>query len=396
MTVATTASAQVRVADQLVGWLDYFEPHETFRLVFAEAWLNRPHRRLLGQLFEDALPGPIDSAGLHGWFQGLLPQGHMRKFMSRRYGMETYDAWPLLLELGGDLPGAVTVTPCQPRHAARRPPTPPPRPAASPHAIRPKHSLTGMQWKLTVSDAAQKLVIPVRSQAGDWIAKFHDPSHPGMPRLEQGISRWAAAAGIDVPRTRLGAVAEFERLPAEIPVGDGVVFLSWRFDRNPLCHMEDFAQILGRARQQNGTAEEIAVIIGALCPGDAVEYVRRLVFCVLAGNGDAHLKNWSLVYPDGRTARLSPAYDLISTIVFPQWRNDQLTLPIGGQTDFATIEPRHFEPVGELLGLPDVTRVVCDLARSVRQSWKGGGGFGLPGGQVAAIDAHLDRVGLGT
>ena len=36
-----------------------------------------------------------------------------------------------------------------------------------------------------------------------------------------------------------------------------------------------------------------------------VEFVRRLVFNALIGNGDAHLKNWSLIYPDGRTTTVS-------------------------------------------------------------------------------------------
>jgi serine/threonine-protein kinase HipA len=48
----------------------------------------------------------------------------------------------------------------------------------------------------------------------------------------------------------------------------------------------------------------------------AVEYTRRLVFSALIGNGDMHLKNWSLVYPDQRTPALAPAYDLVSTIPY--------------------------------------------------------------------------------
>ncbi len=39
------------------------------------------------------------------------------------------------------------------------------------------------------------------------------------------------------------------------------------------------------------------------------EAVRRLVAFVLMGNTDAHLKNWALVYRDGRTPALSPLYD---------------------------------------------------------------------------------------
>ncbi len=34
------------------------------------------------------------------------------------------------------------------------------------------------------------------------------------------------------------------------------------------------------------------------------------------GNADMHLKNWSLIYPDRRTASLAPAYDFLSTIVY--------------------------------------------------------------------------------
>jgi serine/threonine-protein kinase HipA len=36
----------------------------------------------------------------------------------------------------------------------------------------------------------------------------------------------------------------------------------------------------------------------------------------LIGNGDMHLKNWSLIYPDQRKPILAPAYDLLSTIAY--------------------------------------------------------------------------------
>ena len=58
------------------------------------------------------------------------------------------------------------------------------------------------------------------------------------------------------------------------------------------------------------------------------EFVRRLVFSVLIGNGDMHLKNWSLLYPDGRTPLLSPAYDFVSTV--PYIPGDSLALSFGG------------------------------------------------------------------
>ena len=51
-------------------------------------------------------------------------------------------------------------------------------------------------------------------------------------------------------------------------------------------------------------------------PEAVAEYIRRLVFIIAIGNEDAHLKNWSLIYPTGRAAALSPAYDLVSTITY--------------------------------------------------------------------------------
>ena len=44
------------------------------------------------------------------------------------------------------------------------------------------------------------------------------------------------------------------------------------------------------------------------------EFVRRLVVNILIGNGDAHLKNWSIIYRDKINPQLAPAYDLVSTI----------------------------------------------------------------------------------
>lgn len=46
------------------------------------------------------------------------------------------------------------------------------------------------------------------------------------------------------------------------------------------------------------------------------EFIRRLVFNTLIGNADMHLKNWSLIYRDGRTPELSPGYDFMSTTVY--------------------------------------------------------------------------------
>ena len=62
---------------------------------------------------------------------------------------------------------------------------------------------------------------------------------------------------------------------------------------------------------------DIVEVIGREVGDDAVdEFIRRLVFCVLIGNGDAHLKNWALIYPDRCAPALAPAYDLVCTLAY--------------------------------------------------------------------------------
>jgi serine/threonine-protein kinase HipA len=46
---------------------------------------------------------------------------------------------------------------------------------------------------------------------------------------------------------------------------------------------------------------------------DVQQFARRLLANILLANGDAHLKNWSLLYQDQVTPRLSPAYDIVTT-----------------------------------------------------------------------------------
>ena len=47
-----------------------------------------------------------------------------------------------------------------------------------------------------------------------------------------------------------------------------------------------------------------------------MEFVRRATFNILISNGDAHLKNWSLIYRNSKSPTLSPAYDLVSTALY--------------------------------------------------------------------------------
>jgi serine/threonine-protein kinase HipA len=100
------------------------------------------------------------------------------------------------------------------------------------------------------------------------------------------------------------------------------------------------------------------------------EFVRRLVFSVLVGNGDMHLKNWSLLYPDGRTPVLSPAYDFVSTV--PYIPGDSLALSFGGAkglNDITLDQVRRFADTARLPMKP-VWDVVRETVERTNEAWK--------------------------
>ncbi|HEX9509219.1 MAG TPA: HipA domain-containing protein [Puia sp.] len=95
---------------------------------------------------------------------------------------------------------------------------------------------------------------------------------------------------------------------------------------------EDLAQISGRSRQTHGehfkyegTYEEIGQLIRqhiSAYPSALENYFKVLLFNYLFSNGDAHLKNFSLIQTDMGDYRLSPCYDLLSTVLHSPLESD--------------------------------------------------------------------------
>jgi serine/threonine-protein kinase HipA len=95
---------------------------------------------------------------------------------------------------------------------------------------------------------------------------------------------------------------------------------------------EDFAQLTGRTSQSHGPAykydgtyEEIGRLIkkyvAAAMP--ALEnFFKLVVFNYVMSNGDAHLKNFSLIRNENGEYQLTPAYDLISTVIHTPQESD--------------------------------------------------------------------------
>lgn len=132
--------------------------------------------------------------------------------------------------------------------------------------------------------------------------------------------QFASDVGISIPNVRLVPLSHIRGLPDEAQGLNGQALVIDRFDRptpKMRAHTEDFNQVFKQQPSQkydNFSFADIARVVYQAIGNDAlVDFVHRLVFNVGISNNDMHLKNWSLIYPDGRTPQLAPAYDYVCT-----------------------------------------------------------------------------------
>lgn len=161
----------------------------------------------------------------------------------------------------------------------------------------------------------------------------------------------------------------------------GVLLASRRYDRSvapsvrtlnglpcPLrLHQEDMAQALGipSTRKYEPEGGEYLRKIFRLLRNvssdplqDQLHLLDLLIFDVLIGNTDNHIKNLSLLYsPDLHTIRLAPAYDLICTLIYRE-STSEMALAVGGQKEWGKISKQSFlDSAGEMgLGKPLIRR----------------------------------------
>jgi serine/threonine-protein kinase HipA len=375
----------------------------------AEFRLSEPYKRasprpVLGQMFLDD-PDHVHHTriGVPPWFSNLLPEGRLRELIAERAGVHSSRELRLLALLGDDLPGAVRVVaedmPDNVRAADDQ--------ADYPHPDEPadgwKFSLAGVQLKFSARHNERGLTIPVSGVGGDWIVKLPDLRYPEAPRNEYATMLWAQASGIEVPRAELISIGEIHGLPAlRLPESESGVYAVKRFDRTDdggRVHMEDFAQVLGvypRDKYRQCNYETLANLIFALTGKDGLtQFIRRLIFVVASGNGDAHLKNWSLRYPDGVSACLAPAYDLVSTVVYDS--DDGLALNLAKTKDWRQLDMSAFIRLAGKIGFPEAAMrdIVQEALDVVLAAWDGIARSGLyPTEMRNALAKHLRRVPL--
>lgn len=268
------------------------------------------------------------------WFQNLLPEGHNRERLARERGCSSDDEFELLAAAGHDLMGAIEVTPV-------------PAQDGVPEAVRHWHttqgldvlepgfvespvqdaaSLPGVVTKFSAVQQGRRYTVQRRGAAGSVILKLPSSAHPDLVANEYTGYRLCAALGL-----RCASAAIIGRAAAELPeaLPFDTMLAVQRFDHLPggaRVHMEEFNQVLGYAPRQKygrpGLLQDWATMLRVLerysrrPVRDTQEFLARMLAFVLMGNCDAHLKNWALIYPDGRNPELAPLYDPVCVAAF--------------------------------------------------------------------------------
>jgi len=373
------------------------------KFVFDSDYWDRPDRAVLGRWFEDhPRRQPHATDRVPAWFSNLLPEGWLRDLIAREQGVSIYREIELLARIGNDLPGAVEVIPD--RHAHIEADFDASVEASAPvlrAAGRMRFSLAGMGMKFSMRQDGDRIVLPAHGEGGDWIVKIPDAAFPGLPANELAVMRLAHEVGIEVPETRMVQRDQVSDLGEGAWSSDeNEAYMVRRFDRTAggRVHMEDFAQVLGRFGSGEGKYASAVETVAALAyrgqdRASLREMVRRTVFNLLVGNGDAHLKNWSLIYPDRMRARLSPAYDLVCTAVYlPHPGNLELGLPFLGAMRLSEVSREHFARLQELLrvGDEDVLDVVDETLERFGDAWTDDPGDRMPSSVAEWIRTHVD------
>ena len=171
-----------------------------------------------------------------------------------------------------------------------------------------RSGVSGVQPKVMI-EASERGTAAV----GGFIVKAWGNEYPSLATNEFFCMTAAQRAGLPVPEFHLSE--------------NGGLFVMKRFDIKeegyPLG-FEDMCSLqgVGTAQKYGSTYERVARTIkdfvsGELLQGAREQFFASLVLSVIVRNGDAHLKNFGVLYEaPGSTVRLAPVYDLVTTTAY--------------------------------------------------------------------------------
>ena len=225
-----------------------------------------------------------------------------------------------------------------------------------------KMSISGVQPKLSIIHNRKHSSLTVTDIGGLFILKPPTDRFESLPENENLCMNIATAYGIEAPPHGLLPLSD-----------DRLAYVVKRFDRlnNGLkLQQEDFQQLLQADDKYAGSYERIANFIKkhSMVPGlDLVNLFERALLFFVLGNGDAHLKNFSLLKNEQVGYALSPAYDIVNSRLALPEEKEEMCLSIQGRRN--NISKKDFHGLSEHLGLNSKqVHNALELLRGLRSS----------------------------
>lgn len=291
------------------------------------------------------------------FFSGLLPEESVRERLAGYLGVSEKNPFALLEIVGGDCAGALALYPQgqKPSEEVKEIETlDEARLKEILDLIKRRPMLAGDDgYRLSLAGAQDKLAVGFENRKVQLIKGGAPTTHILKPIIERVrdsahnelfCMKLAGRMGIDVP----DAMLHF--------VDDTPYYLVERYDRVvsedgsvKRIHQEDFCQALGIApeikyEREGGPSitacQDVIANHTARPAADQIKLLNIVIFNYLIGNADAHGKNFSLLYK-GDKPELAPAYDLLSTAVYPDL-SEKLAMKIGSKYKPRDIYLRHF------------------------------------------------------
>jgi serine/threonine-protein kinase HipA len=344
------------------------------------------------------------------FFAGLLPESGQRQLIARVLSVSEGNDFALLDKIGGECAGAVSFLPrgtALPDRSswAFQPVTEldldekigelPKRPLLSGQKGL-RLSLAGAQSKMALTIRPEGYAIPLHGAPSSHILKPQSPLFDNLVENEFFCMELARVAGLNVARVSLGKtprntflqVERYDRLARE----DGSL---------ERLHQEDFCQSLGvapeRKYQEEGgpNLRQCFDLVRAHCSVPAVDLLHLLdavFFNCLIGNGDAHGKNFSLLYRNNQI-RLAPLYDLVCTHAYPEL-DSRFAMKIGRERDPAKIRAVDFETLAHdaKLNPKAAMRRMGALLKKTEQMLNAGSALPVQAQVVACIRRNISWI----
>lgn len=166
-----------------------------------------------------------------------------------------------------------------------------------------------------VSGVQPKILVPDRATwaVPNLIVKSASPTYPGLAANEFACLEAARLAGITVPAHELSQ--------------SGELLVLERFDLLPdgsRLGFEDIAALMGLQvrdvlsdRKYHGSYEGVAEVLKVIgLHRELPRFFEQVAFSIMVRNGDAHLKNFGVLYTSAADAQLAPMFDVVTTAMY--------------------------------------------------------------------------------